>query len=311
MKIRKEVKIGFTFALVIAIIIWGINFLRGKNIFTASKQYYAVFSNIGGLEESSVVSANGYNIGQVTDIVFSHGDVNRILVEISVDRQFKIPNNSIVEIYSTDFMGSKAVNLILGDSHKSAHENDTLKAKFDGDISVLVTKKLLPLKDKTENLIVSVDSVMSIIKNTFTPETQQNLRESIQSLELLITTQRLKVVQILDNLEEVTQNLKNNSKQINNTLSNISNFSDSLQQANVKTMLVNANKTISETNLLLGKLNKNEGSLGKLINEDSLYVSLEHALTDLDSVLIDLKRNPKRYVHFSVFGSSDKKSAKK
>jgi phospholipid/cholesterol/gamma-HCH transport system substrate-binding protein len=307
MRIRKEAKIGFTFALVIAVAIWGYNFLKGKNFFTVSRQYYAVFRNVGGLQESSFVSANGYKIGIVSDIRFSHGDVSKIVVEISVDRKFVIPSNSIVEIYSTDFMGSKAINLILGNSPVKAKESDTLACKFDGDISVLVTKKLLPLKDKAEHLMESIDSVMTVLRNTFTPETQKNIRTGIASLEQLITAQRTRVAIILTNLEDISANLKNSNSKVTNTLTNLSNLSDSLSHANIKTTINNANEVIWETNLLMHKLNNNQGSIGKFINQDSVYNSLGQALNNLDSLLIDIKLHPKKYVHFSVFGSSEKK----
>lgn len=309
MNIRKEVKIGIFVTLVIAITIWGINFLKGKNIFTVSRQYYAVFNNIGGLQISSDVSANGYTIGRVSDIQFVHGQISKIIVEVSIDRQFTIPSNSVVEIFSTDFMGSKAVNMILGSSNIPAKENDTLQGKFDGDISVLVTKKLLPIKEKAERLIESVDSVMAVIKNTFTPETQENIRKGVASLEQIIVTQRTRVSLIMENLEDISTNLKNSNEEVTNTLQNFSNLSDSLAQSNIKTAIQNANNVIYETNLLMQKLNQNQGSVGKLINEDSIYVSLEKTIKDLDLLLIDLKANPKKYVHFSLFGKSGKKQS--
>jgi phospholipid/cholesterol/gamma-HCH transport system substrate-binding protein len=308
MNIRKEVKIGIVVTLVIAITIWGINFLKGKNIFTVSKQYYAVFNNIGGLQVSSEVSANGYTIGRVSDIQFVHGQISKIIVEVSIDRQFAIPSNSVVEIFSTDFMGSKAVNMILGSSNIAAKENDTLQGKFDGDISVLVTKKLLPIKEKGERLIESIDSVMAIIKGTFTPETQENIRKGVASLEQIIVTQRTRVSLIMENLQDISNNLKNSNDEVTNTIHNFSNLSDSLSQSNIKTAIQNANNVIYETNLLMQKLNQNQGSVGKLINEDSIYVSLEKTIKDLDLLLIDLKANPNKYVQFSLFGKSGKKT---
>lgn len=306
MKIRKEVKIGLIVTLVIVCVIWGFNFLKGKNIFTVSRQYYAVFNNIGGLQESSVVSANGYTIGRVSDIQFVHGRVDRIIVEVSIDREFTIPSNSIVEIFSTDFMGSKAVNMILGNASTSANENDTLQGKFDGDLSVLVTKKLLPVKEKGERLIESIDSVMMIIRNTFTPETQANIKNGVASLEQIIVSQREKVSVIMENMQDISTNLKKSNAQITNTLDNLSSFSDSISQSNIKSAIENANNVLYETNLLMQKINQNQGSVGKLVNEDSLYYSLEKTIKDLDNLLIDLKQNPKKYVHFSVFGSKAK-----
>ncbi len=310
MKFYKESKIGIIIALVIAMFIVGLNFLKGRNIFTSSLPYYAVFDNIGGLKKSSVVSANGYSIGLVSDIFFKKGDVNKIVVEILVEKQFKIPKNTIVEIYGTDLMGSKAVNLILGDSLKFAAKNDTLLSRFGGDLNTLVSKKLMPLKDKAENLIVSIDSVVNIIHHTFTPETQQNLRRAIAALEGLIITEKQKISKILDNLESISQNFENSNKSITNLVNNQSTVSDSLAAANLKKTIDKANITLTQTSEILTKINAGKGSLGKLVNNDSLYLNLNKTIQDLDFLIVDLNNHPKRYVHLSIFGSKDTKSKK-
>lgn len=306
MKYKKEARIGLVVTLAIATFLWGFNFLKGQNIFTTSKQYYAIYNNIGGLQKSSIVSASGYTVGTVTDIQFHRGNINSILVEISIDRKFKIPVNSIIEIYSTDFMGSKAVNLILGDAGKFAKENDTLVSKFEGDLNTLVSKKLMPLKDKTENLIVSTDSVMNIIRNTFTPETQKDIRMSISALRDLIESQKEKVAIILNNLESISENLEKSNKSYTNIVNNLSLITDSLKAANIKKVIDQSQVTLLQTNEILKKINTGEGTAGKLVNNDSLYISLQKTIKDLDILINDLKQNPKRYVHFSVFGSKEK-----
>jgi phospholipid/cholesterol/gamma-HCH transport system substrate-binding protein len=306
MKLRKEVRIGLIVAIVMAFFIWGLNFLKGRNIFTTSKQYYAIFRNIGGLQKSSIVSANGYNVGQVSEIEFMPGNINHILVEISVERGFKLPKNTVIEIYSIDFMGSKAVNLILGNSPVIAQENDTLLSRFDGDLNTLVSKKLMPLKDKAENLIVSIDSVMTIIRSTFTPQTQKDIRLSIASLRELMESQKARVQTILENFESVSQNLQASNKSITKIVDNISQVSDSLAAADIKATIDKTREVLAKTNNILEKINSGQGTLGQLINNDSLYFSIEKTLNDIDSLVSDLNKNPKRYVHFSIFGKKDK-----
>jgi phospholipid/cholesterol/gamma-HCH transport system substrate-binding protein len=288
-------------------LLYGINFLRGRNIFTTSRQYYAVFSNIGGLQKSSLVSVNGYNLGTVTDIQFHRGNINNIVVEISIERRFQLPKNSVIEIYSTDFMGSKAVNIILGQSNEFAKESDTLNSTFGGDLNTLVSKKLLPLKDKAENLIVSIDSVMGIIRNTFTPETQRDLKLAISSLRDLIETEKFKISSVLDHLNSFAQNLENTNKSFSNTIDNLSSITDSLDAANLKGTISQAQAALKQANEVLGKINSGQGTLGKLVNNDSLYNELVKTSKDLDILLIDINQNPNRYVHLSLFGSSGKK----
>jgi phospholipid/cholesterol/gamma-HCH transport system substrate-binding protein len=306
MKFRKEVRIGLIVTLVAALLFWGVNFLKGRNIFTVSKQYYAVYNNIGGLQKSSIVSASGYTVGTVTDIEFHRGNINSIVVEISIDRKFKLPVNSVIEIYSTDFMGSKAVNLILGNSNKFAEQNDTLPSRFDGDLNTLVSKKLMPLKDKTENLIVSTDSVMTIIRNTFTLETQRDIRNSIRALRELIETQKEKITLIVSNLESISENIEKSNDSYTRIINNISDVSDSLKAANIKELIDKSKITLEQTNEILKKINAGHGTAGQLVNNDSLYYALQKTTTDLDGLINDLKQNPKRYVHFSVFGKKDK-----
>lgn len=305
MKIPKEAKIGLIITLVLVVFIWGLNFLKGRNLFTTSNQYYAIFNSIGGLEKSAKVGANGYTLGIVSDITFFPGNYNKILVEISVDRQFKLPKNTLIEVYSADFMGSKAINLILGNSTALAKDKDTLESKFEGDLNTLVTKKLMPIKDKAENMIVSIDSVMTIIRTTFNPETKRNVQRSIAAMDDLIVSQKAKIALILDHLEMISKNLSGSNKSITNIANNLSTISDSLAKADLKKVIDQTNVALTQSNDILMKVNKGKGTIGQMINNDSLYVALEKTVKDLDILLNDLNKNPKRYVHFSVFGKKD------
>lgn len=308
MKIHKETKIGFIIVLIIAFFIWGFNFLKGRNLFTTHKQYYAVFNNISGLQKSSVVSTHGYKIGTVSDIKFQHGDVNKIVVEISVDRQFRIPKNSIIEIFSSDIMGSKAVNLIVGNSNEFIAQYDTLQSRTADDLSSLVSRQIIPLKEKAEDLIVSIDSVMKIVQHTLTPQTQRSIQNSITALESLIITEKQKIDGILGNLQSISENLKNSNKSITNLTKNFSSISDSLAASNLKKAIDQASSALAQTNQILTKINSGKGSLGQMVNSDSLYYAFHRTIKDLDSLLLDLKGHPKRYVHFSIFGKKDSKS---
>ncbi len=306
MKIPKEVKIGLIITLVLVVFIWGINFLKGRNLFTTSNQYYAVFDAIGGLEKSARVGANGYTLGIVSDITFFPGNYKKILVEISVDRQFKIPKNTVLEVYSADFMGSKAINLVLGNSPLFAKDDDTLASRYDGDL----LKKLMPLKDRAENLIISIDSVMAIIRTTFNPETKRNVQRSIAAMDDLILSQKTKIALILDHLESISNNLAGSNKSVTNIVNNLSSVSDSMAKADFKKVIDQTNFALSQSNDILLKINKGKGTIGKLVNNDSLYLVLEKTVKDLDSLINDLNKNPKRYVHFSVFGKTDTKNKK-
>jgi ABC-type transport system involved in resistance to organic solvents, periplasmic component len=310
MKIHKETKIGLIIVAIIAFFIWGFNFLKGRNLFTTHQQYYAVFTNVANLQKSSVVSTNGYKVGTVSDISFIPGNVNKIVVEISVDRQFKLPKNTIVEIFSSDLMGSKAVNLVLGDSRDFVKQYDTLQSRVADDLSNLISKQVMPLKEKAENLIVSIDSVMKIVHHTLTPQTQQSIQHSILALESLIVTEKQKVDEIMANLASITGNLKNSNSSITRITKNLSTISDSIAASNLKKAIDQAAAVMAQTNQMLTDVNAGKGSLGKLAKNDSLYNALNRSIVDLDALLVDLKEHPKRYVHFSVFGKKDSKPTK-
>jgi phospholipid/cholesterol/gamma-HCH transport system substrate-binding protein len=309
-KFQKEVKIGIVVTLIIAMCLWGLNYLKGRNVFTTQQQYFALFDNVAGLKKSSVVSANGYSIGLVTDMSFLPGNAGKILVEISINREFKIPKNSVVEIYSSDIMGSKAVNLVMGNSKQMAAQYDTLPSHLAEDISALLSKQLMPLKTKAENLIVSIDSVMSIVRTTFNRQTQRNIQGSVAGLEDLIVTEKEKISTILDNLQSISKNIEGNNKSINKIVGNLSSLSDSLSASKLKMAIDQAGLALAQTNQILDKINKGKGTIGQMVNNDSLYHSLNRTVKDLDSLLMDLNANPKRYVHFSLFGKNDSKSKK-
>lgn len=310
MKFQKEIKIGLIITAIIALFIWGLNFLKGRNLFTTQQQYYAVFDNIGGLQQSSSVSINGFKIGQVSEIRFMSSNLNKILVEISIQRQYKIPKNSVIEIVSADLMGTKAVNLVIGNSKFFAEKNDTLLSRAQIDLSTMVSNEILPLKAKAENLIVSIDSVMGIVRHTLTPETQRSMQRSIFAMESLIVGEKQKISQILSNLESISGNLDKNNKSINHIVKNVSNFSDSLASSDLKKAINQANLAMSQANLLLENINNGKGSIGQFVTNQSLYNSLHQSVKDLDSLLVDLNAHPKRYVHFSVFGAKDSKNKK-
>jgi phospholipid/cholesterol/gamma-HCH transport system substrate-binding protein len=161
----------------------------------------------------------------------------------------------------------------------------------------------MPIKDKAENLIVTIDSVMKGINHTLTPETQHNIQNSVAALEDLIITEKVKVSSILNSLESVAKNLESDNHSVNNIVKNVSSLSDSLSKADLKKVIDQTKITLAETNEMLAKINAGKGSIGKLINNDSIYNNLNKTIYDLDSLITDLNKHPKKYVHFSVFGS--------
>ncbi len=314
-KISNEVKVGILVFIAICLSIWGYHFLKGKNYFESRNTYFVIYDKVDGLVESSPVLINGLKVGLVTNISFTHDTLNRIFVKVLVDNEYHIPDSSIAEIYSVDLMGSKAIRLNFSKLKKFYKSGDTLYSKIEQDLKSQVSAQMLPLKVKAEELILSIDSVMSVVQNIFNENTRENLsktfasiKETIKNLEstsisldTLMRNEKYVLARIFANVESITNNLKNNNEQINQILNNFSMISDSLQKSNIKNTIQNANSVLLQANNILGKINRGEGSFGLLINNDTLYKNLENASRNLNKLMQDFRENPKRYVHFSIF----------
>ena len=303
---KKEVKIGLIFIIVIACFIWGLNFLKGSNILKQDNEFCGIFTNVSGLNVSSDVLANGLTVGRVSNIRFLDNDPNLLLVTIAVKKSYNLPENSIIEIYSKDLLGSKAINLLRGDSPSMAEPGDTLNTKLQADIISSAMDIIVPLRIKAENMLSSIDSVMRIIQSTINPETQENIRSSLASLDDILSTGKVQVYSILDNMESISGNLESNNEKISRITANLEDFTGQLASMDVKNMAFHLNSTLTHTDGILGDIKDGKGSLGQLLTDDSAYNNLQSSLSSLDSLLTDLRLRPKRYVHFSLFGRKDK-----
>jgi len=302
MKISKEVKVGFFSLLAIALLIWGYNFLKGTNILYKSKTIYTVYPSVAGLAKSSPVLVNGYQIGVVETIYFHPNNSGRIVVEmVFSETDFLIPNNSIASLISMDFLGSKAIAIKLGTSSTNLLSGDTLIADLEKSMLDDVSDQILPLKDKAEKLMISLDKTLALldvvlkdVDDVLSNKNKQRFAEALTNLNTTIIAYK-----------GVADGIDQSMKTLQPTLKNFKTFSDSLAVLDMNNTLKKAQSTFDNMSAIMAKINQGEGSMGKLINNDSLYLNLEAATKDLDKLLIDMKENPKRYVHFSVFGRKD------
>lgn len=323
MKNLKEIKIGIITVVSVALLYWGFNYLKGSNLFDKKQIYYAVYEQVNGLVNSNAVTVNGYKIGIVESINFIPGDSKgRLIVKISINnKDIEIPDNSIAKIQN-DLLGTASIVIKMGNSKSRAVSGDTLKSELAATLQEEVSLQMLPIKAKAENLMLSLDSVLAVIQFIFNEETRENLANTFESIKITIqniehasfsvdtimTTQKHKLSSILSNVESISNNIKNNNNKITNIITNFSTISDTLAKSNISKTINNTNQTLAEFNEIVQKINSGEGSLGLLINNDSLYFKLESASSNLDLLFQDMKSNPSRYVHFSVFGGSKKKT---
>lgn len=324
LKIKKEIKIAIIFVTTLALMYWGINFLKGRDLFNKERVYYAVYDQVSGLVVANPVLVNGFRVGHVKKMGFHPDNSGRILVEFIINNaDLKIPVNSVARLFSSDLLGSRAVEIQIGNSAVIAKEGDTLKTAIQATLGEEVSGQFQPIKKKFETVMLSVDSVLVIIKNIFNETTQKNLTQSFESirftiqnlehttynLDTLVVTQRHNLASIISNVESITLNIKNNNEKISNIINNFSNISDSLSKAKIASTIENADKSLKLFAELMDKVNRGEGSLGLLINNDSLYNNLNNASKQLNELVEDVKLNPQRYVTISVFSGSKKKNA--
>ncbi len=316
LKIRKEIKVGALFIIAIAIMVWGIMYLQGIEIFKEKRIIYAVYDRVNGLVASNPVTIQGMKVGQVKSLSFAPDSSRRIIVELFLSNTtYAIPKNSIARIFSADLMGSKQIEIIPGDSPDYIKSGDTLMARTEATLGEEVNQQLAPLKRKAENLISSIDTLATIIQTVLNKNTQaslveaiEHIKEAIQNIahmtynaDTLVTQQRTNIARIIINLESVSKNLNNNNDKINNILENFSDVSDSLAQLQIPATFAQLNNAVVNLSQIIDKINSGEGSIGLLVNDTTLYFEVEKAARDLNLLLEDIKANPKKYVRLSIF----------
>ncbi|OQB64755.1 MAG: mce related protein [Bacteroidetes bacterium ADurb.Bin141] len=309
MKISNEVKVGIAVVITIAGLIWGLNYLKGTDLFATTNKYFVVYNNVNGIVKSNPVIMNGYKIGQVDKIEYTKDKSGRLVVTLKIDDNIFVPKSSNAVIVSSDLLGSKAIELEFGNDGTPAKNGDTLV----GDVESGLTEQIKPLKNKAEGLVTSLDSLSFALSQLLNDNSRNSLNKTFSNLEKissgldqLINSENSRLRSFITNADGVAGNLNKNSNNINDILKNVNSLSDSLSRLQLNATIERLNNTVNELNSVLSKIDKGEGSLGKLVNNDSLYVNLNNASANLDKLLIDLKANPGRYVHVSVFGRKDK-----
>lgn len=324
MKYSREVKIAFIFISGLFVLIWGFNFLKGHNLFSDQRVFYALYNRVDGLETGNPVTINGLKVGAVTDIRFKPDGSGKIIVKMRVDGDVKIPKPSVAKISSLDLLGSKCIAIELRNHYQMAQSGDTLKADTQESLSDEVNRQIAPIKKKAETLLATTDSILTSINYVFNKNTRDNLASSFASIERTLRTiehstnafdtllagQQDRLQNIIGNVESISHNFKNNNEKLSKIFSNLSLISDSLVRSNFATTIRRAGVVVNEAAGIMEKINKGKGSVGLLINNDSLYNGLAASSVSLDKLIKDINENPKRYVHFSLFGGGSKKKDK-
>lgn len=321
MKIGREIRIGVFGIVTLSLFIIGINFIKGKDLFHRSRTFYAVYEATAGIQDAAPVSINGLGVGKVTDMRFLNKNSSRVLIEFTVNDPVFIPSNSVARIFSLDLLGTKNIEIIFGDSKSGAEDGDTLIGGSQMSLTEEVNQQVAPIKAKAENLLSSLDTMVTVLQSVFNSETRKNLDASFLSirstlsnlestsftLDTLVYGQRKRMERIMFNIESITANIRENDQNISNILNNFSLISDSLAKANIAGTLTNVNLVLTRVASITAKIDNGQGTIGLLLNDQKLYDNLDKSAIQLNKLIEDMKLNPYRYVNFSVFPPSKKR----
>ncbi|EOR96086.1 hypothetical protein ADIARSV_0730 [Arcticibacter svalbardensis MN12-7] len=310
MKITNETKVGILATVAIAVLVIGYSFLKGNDVFSSERLFYTSYDNVEGLVVSNPVLVNGFQIGRVSKLSLIKS--GKIMAQLKINPDYDIPINTIARLESTSLLGGKAIVFAIGNSNTYAENGDTLQ----GNIEQNLMQQVKPVQQKAEQMVTRLDSILTSLNNTINPEFQSNFNKSFASIANILhtlenTTQRVdgmvgnqnnRLTAIFANVESISGNFKSNNQRVSNIMANLEKVTDQVARSNFEQTVHNADKAILDLQTAINKVNSGQGSIGKLVNDDSLYNNLNNASKNLDNLMIDLKAHPKRYVSFSVFG---------
>lgn len=314
MKLSKYTKLGVLIIISITILIWGLSYLKGNDIFRQYKTYHVVYERIDGLVESSKVTMNGYQIGQVKSINFDANDYGKLIVTFMIDASFRIPVSSVAQIISSDIMGTRSIKMVISNETELYSSNDTIPGAIESDLKEQVSLQVLPIKNKAEQLLSTIDSAITVLTVIFNEDARQNLSESFANInqtidnierttaniQNIVESEKGSINKIITNIEDITSTFSTNTKELEKTMQNLASFSDTLAQFSISPVLTNITSVSEQILELMEKLNSDESTAGLLLNDDQLYQSINGLSENLSFLIKDIQANPKRYLQFSA-----------
>jgi len=315
--LKTEFKIGLAFVLGFLLLYWGISFMKGEDVFSTQKKFYVIYDNTEGLLSTRPVTINGYQIGQVQGIAFHPDQSGRLVVTLQVSDEFPITQGTIAKIYSASIMGEKSISLQTQQGAPLALSGDTLVSATERDLTQEVNMQLAPIKARTEELLGTLDTVIGLASGFLDQRTSDNFKSTIESIEKTFQSVQESASEISEylsdnkgNFDAVSENfrllseeLAANSETISQTIQNVEAISDSLANARLTETVNNMESITARFDRLMAELETGEGVASKLIYDDEVYSNLKEATENLNRLLLDIKYNPNKYLHVSMFGS--------
>ena len=310
----KELKTGIITVIIIGISIWGFNFLKGQNLLDSGSRTFKVeYARIGGLSKSSTVTINGLKVGKVDNIEFDTSVEKRghLLVTFIIDNDFEFSKRSIVKIYSPNPLSGSNLAIIPNYEGDIAVSGDLLQGEMEESLFTSIGERLNPLQQKIESVIVRTDSLFGGLNKVLNDNTISGINTSIANLSATIVDIRKTIEAVNSMVSDNQENLKITIENTRNITANFSKVSENINAVDFKKIIDKADEAVGNFNEMSKKINAGEGTLGQLLNDKRMYDNLEAATGELEQLLRDIKLNPKRYIHFSVFGKRQQPYAEK
>lgn len=314
---KREVKIGL-FAIIILLCFWAaIRFLKGTDIFSRNHTYYATYAQINGLQSASPILIKGFKVGSVSGIEFDPARNDQVVLRLNINRKYRIPTNSRAMIFSNGLMGGKAIEIELGNASSYLHKGDTLRTAVNKDLMDIAGSELEFFKSKVTTVVGDLTRTLgnlNALLEANTPaftSTLQHINSVTGNLDELFSAESRNLRNIIEGIDNLTRTLDENTGHLNNIISNVDDFTGSLARMRLDSLTDSMQGTIASLDGMLADIRGGEGTIGQLLDNPALYDSLTAATGRLSVLLADVKANPKRYVHFSLFGGNyDKRKAR-
>ena len=295
----KSILVALSFIVAMILFVWGFNFLKGKSLLRNQQSFYAIYSNSKGLLPGDLVTINGMQVGTVNSLEFHPRQDGSIIVNFIISNELNIPDNTTAKLASS-LMGSVSVELNLGNSKTFAQSGDTLTSGYDNGTMGMITETIMPLKDNLETLLISLNNLTLNLDNLLNAELKNNINKSVNNfassmdnikdissdLKLLVDSENGKLTMVVNNLETMTNNFTA--------------VGDSLKSIDYNRVINTLEECATEFNTLIRNINEGQGSAGLLIKEDSLYNNINQTIESLQSLIDEIKANPKK-IKLSVF----------
>ena len=295
MKLSYEIKTAILVLSGITLFIIGFSYLKSNDVFVADRIFYAVYDDVEGVSKGTPVTISGFNVGSVQDIKF-YKNTSKLLFKFRVENDFNFSDQSVAQIYETGLIGGKALSVVPKYGQRLAKSGDTLQSSIAPGLTELVNDKLSPLQEKIESMVVSADSVLIGLNSVLNNEAKFEIQSSIKNFSST-------VADLKNSAGTLDELLNTNKSQINNIISNVNQTSNELSDLSI--VVKNLSQSSKSIDKIVNEISNGNGSLNKLIFDDELINSLDSASSNINLLLKDLRLNPKRYVHFSIFGKKN------